>query len=128
MSKYYVGPSDVKNCHGIYGDQSIVEFNPPSRLNDFESKIDKGFASGFGLRDPDRYARKFMSNANVAPEKGNNVTKFTVGLSDGNNGVRNRVIANASHGAARGLPWPEGRVALNSRLKQEKPSRANQAA
>ncbi len=121
-------PSNVKHCYVMYRDQSIVEFNPPLKLEEWRSWVDKGLCIGSRL-DPDRYARKFMSNALVAPEKGNTTTKFTIGFYDGSTGVRNRVIANASHGAVGGLPWPERQAdeeacksaasALNSWLKNE---------
>lgn len=122
-------PSNVKNCYVMYRDLSVVEFNPPLRLSDFQSKADKGLAIGFGLRDPDRYARKFMENAGVYPEKGNSVTKFTAGAYTGRNCLLRVAITGASHGAIGGLPWPErtqdevayrkAAEVLNGWLKQE---------
>ena len=123
-------PSNVKKCYVMYHDQTIVPFSPPFNLSDWKSDLDVTLAIGAHF-DPDRYARKFMENAVVCPEKGNNVTKFMVGFYDGSFGVRvhRKTIRNASHGAIGGLPWPERKLdigasrdaadALNSWLKFE---------
>lgn len=122
-------PSNVKRCYAMFRDKKVVEFNPPLKMSDYVAWLDKGAVIGFG-KDPDRYARKWMGNANVVPEKGNSTTEFCYGYYNGSKGVMSTSISNASHGAVGGLPWPERALeaqackdaasTLNSWLKREK--------
>jgi len=94
--------TNVNAAYVMYRDQTIWEYSPPIDTKDFASWVDKALAVGFNATcqfDPDRYARKFMHNADVNRSLGNSSTMI---LSAG-------VIKGASHGAIGGLPWVERR-------------------
>ena len=94
--------SNVKKTYVMYRDQNIWNYSPKLRTEDFASYTDKGLAVGFnatGQNDPDRYARRFMSNAPVTMDSSNGRTQL---ISAG-------VISEGSHGAIGGLPWVERR-------------------
>ncbi len=100
--------SNVKNCYVMYRDQMIIQYDAPIKASDWDAYVDRGLVVGMSSLDPDRYARKFMNKCNVAPVKGNSVTKYCFGKADGSK-VRTGVIGGASHGAIGGLPWIQRR-------------------
>lgn len=94
--------SNVKRMDSVLRDQTIWEYSPEIKLSDYKSLLDKTLAFGFnvtGQNDPDRYARKFMGNADMSLAPGNTTTRV----------YKAGVVYGASHGAIGGLPWVERR-------------------